>query len=79
MFRDWVTFSNETNYVEWVNFHLKHKDQVKVNLKTTNAAMNTIQNETTGFVIDLTPPVLVSLGDGPFLHQDITFQVITCE
>ena len=32
-------------------------------------------NETDGFIVDLTPPVLVTLGDGGVLHQDKTFQV----
>jgi hypothetical protein len=58
--RDWVPLSNETREVDWVNFHLKHKDNVK---------------ETDGFIVDLTPPVLVNLGDGSVLHEDKTFQV----
>ena len=73
--RDWVPFSNETREVDWVNFHLQHKDNVKVKLRTTNGALNTIINETDGFIVDLTPPVLVTLGDGSVLHHDTTFQV----
>ena len=75
VFRDWVPFSNETEEVNWVNFHLQHKDHVKVQLRTTNGALNSVVNETDGFVVDLTPPVLVNLGDGAILGQDIAFQV----
>ena len=73
--REWVTFPKETDSIEWVNFHLHHKDHVKVKLKTTNAALNSIINETSGFVVDLTPADLVSLGDGTVLKEDKTFQV----
>ncbi|VDI54125.1 Hypothetical predicted protein [Mytilus galloprovincialis] len=72
--REWVTFPKETDSIEWVNFHLHHKDHVKVKLKTTNAALNSIINETSGFVVDLTPADLVSLGDGTVLKEDKTFQ-----
>jgi hypothetical protein len=50
--RRW-TPSYGNNKVEWVNFHLKHKDHVKVKVKTTNAALNSITSETDGFVVDL--------------------------
>lgn len=73
--RDWITFSKEINSIEWVNFNLQHKDNVKVKLRTINTALNSIINETDGFVVDLTSPVLVSLGDGTLLNEDITFQV----
>ncbi|XP_076076023.1 uncharacterized protein LOC143046845 [Mytilus galloprovincialis] len=72
--RDWITFSKEINSIEWVNFNLQHKDNVKVKLRTINTALNSIINETDGFVVDLTSPVLVSLGDGTLLNEDITFQ-----
>jgi hypothetical protein len=62
--------------IEWlVNFHLKHKDHVKVKVKTTNAALNSITSETDGFVVDLTPAILLNLGDGTALNQDQIFQV----
>jgi CheY-specific phosphatase CheX len=37
----------------------------------------TLVNSSTadGFIVDLTPPVLVNLGDGSVLHEDKTFQV----
>ena len=73
--RDWVQFSSQIHKVEWVNFHLKHKDHVKVKVKTTNAALNSITSETDGFVVDLTPAILSSLGDGSALNQDQSFQV----
>ncbi|VDI79784.1 Hypothetical predicted protein [Mytilus galloprovincialis] len=72
--KDWHTLHSKTDNIEWVNFHLHHKDQVKVKLKTTNAALNSIINETDGFVVDLTPAELVSLGDGTVLKKDETFQ-----
>lgn len=73
--RDWVPYSNTTRSVKWLNFHLQHKDKVKVNLRTTNGALNTIVNTTNGFVVDLTPPTLISLGDGLEPGKDIEFQV----
>ena len=73
--RDWVPYSNMTQSVKWLNFHLQHKDKVKVNLRTTNGALNTIENTTDGFIVDLTPPVLMSLGDGTEEGKDIEFQV----
>jgi hypothetical protein len=73
--RDWVQFSSQIDEVEWVNFHLKHKDHVKVKVKTTNAALNSITSETDGFVVDLSPPILLNLGDGTALNQDQIFQV----
>ena len=75
MVRDWVQFSSQIIEVEWVNFHLKHKDHVKVKVKTTNAALNSITSETDGFVVDLTPAILLNLGDGTALNQDQIFQV----
>ncbi|CAC5384518.1 unnamed protein product [Mytilus coruscus] len=72
--RDWVPYSNTTRSVKWLNFHLQHKDKVKVNLRTTNGALNTIVNTTDGFVVDLTPPTLISLGDGLEPGKDIEFQ-----
>jgi hypothetical protein len=73
--RDWVKFSNLTTSVKWLNFHLHHKDKVKLNLRTTNGALNTIVNSTDGFVVDLTPPVLIELGDGSTVGKDLEFQV----
>jgi len=74
-----VKFSNLTTSVKWLNFHLHHKDKVKLNLRTTNGALNTIVNSTDGFVVDLTPPVLIELGDGSTVGKDLEFQVYTIE
>ncbi|VDI67222.1 Hypothetical predicted protein [Mytilus galloprovincialis] len=72
--RDFVTFSNITESVKWLNFHFQHKDRVKLYLRTTNGAINSIVNETDGYIVDLTPPKLVYLGDGLAQHEDLEFQ-----
>ena len=74
MERDWTTFSNNTELVRWLNFHLHHRDQIKSELLTTNGAKNELAVTTNGFVVDLTPPVLRYLRDG-LLNKDRDFQV----
>jgi hypothetical protein len=37
--------------------------------------LNSITSETDGFVVDLTPAILLNLGDGTALNQDQIFQV----
>lgn len=76
LLRDWTTFDNDTFSVNWLNFHLNHRDCVKLVLNTTNGALITIQNETNGCVVDLTPPKLLYLGDGVNPREDRHFQVI---
>ena len=70
-----MTFSNESTSAKWLNFHLSHRDRIKIELKTTNGALNSIVNETDTYVVDLTPPALQYLGDGLTQEQDIDFQV----
>ncbi|XP_038050876.1 uncharacterized protein LOC119724026 [Patiria miniata] len=65
---------SETTSIEWHHFHLHHKDQVYVNLRTINRAFNHIDTPTNGFLVDLTPPVLQTLGDGLDVGQDADFQ-----
>ena len=66
---------SETSSIEWHHFHLHHKDQVYVNLRTINQALNHIDTPTNGILVDLTPPVLRTLGDGLVVGQDADFQV----
>ncbi|XP_076085507.1 uncharacterized protein LOC143056307 [Mytilus galloprovincialis] len=72
--REWVTFSNDSTSARWLNFHLAHRDRIKIELKTTNGALNSIVNETDSYVVDLTPPALSYLGDGLTQGDDIDFQ-----
>ncbi|CAG2236309.1 unnamed protein product [Mytilus edulis] len=72
--RDFEPYSNTTESVKWLNFHFQHKDKVKLFLRTTNGAHNSIVNSTDGYVIDLTPPNLLYLGDGFVQHKDLEFQ-----
>ncbi|CAG2251012.1 unnamed protein product [Mytilus edulis] len=72
--REWVTFSNDSTSAKWLNFHLAHRDRIKIELKTTNGALNSIVNETDTYVVDLTPPALSYLGDGLTQGGDIDFQ-----
>ncbi|XP_033637389.1 uncharacterized protein LOC117298318 isoform X2 [Asterias rubens] len=65
---------NDVSLIEWHHFHLHHKDQVYVNLRTINQAVNHIDTPTNGFLVDLTPPMLRSLGDGLVVGQDADFQ-----
>lgn len=74
MLRDWSTFSNTSSSVTWLNFNLEHEDRVKMELKVTNGALNSVTEETDGFVVDLTPPELTYLWDG-LGSSDIMYQV----
>ncbi|XP_071798137.1 uncharacterized protein [Asterias amurensis] len=65
---------NDVSSIEWHHFHLHHKDQVYINLRTINQAVNHIDTPTNGFLVDLTPPILRSLGDGLVIGQDVDFQ-----
>ena len=65
----------ETSSIEWHHFHLHHKDQVYVNLRAINQALNHIDTPTDGILVDLTPPMLRYLGDGLVVGQDADFQV----
>ncbi|VDI73733.1 Hypothetical predicted protein, partial [Mytilus galloprovincialis] len=72
--RDFMTFSNTTESAKWLNFHFEHKDRVKLVVRTTNGALNSIVNETDGYIVDLTPPKLIYLGDGSIQYKDLEFQ-----
>ncbi|KAL3873866.1 hypothetical protein ACJMK2_036950, partial [Sinanodonta woodiana] len=72
--KDFTTFSNDTSSASWQNFHLFHRDRVKLQLRAVNRALNTKDTETNSFIVDLTPPVLVNLGDGTIAMEDKEFQ-----
>ncbi|KAL5014713.1 hypothetical protein ScPMuIL_008983 [Solemya velum] len=72
--KDWTSFNNQTEDVIWRNFYLQHRDKIKVVLETVNGALNSVKNETDGFVVDLTPPKLLHLGDGLTENSDIEYQ-----
>jgi hypothetical protein len=76
LMREWSTFSNTSSSVTWLNFDLEHQDRVKMELKVTNGAQNSLTHETDGFVVDLTPPELTYLWDG-LGSSDIMYQVLT--
>ena len=65
----------DVSMFEWHHFHLHHKDEVKYTLRTTNCALNLIDQESNGFLVDLTPPKLLQIGDGPNFSVDIEYQV----
>lgn len=71
---DWSTFSNTSSSVTWLNFDFEHKDRVKTELKVTNGALNSVTQQTDGFVVDLSPPELEHLWDG-LGSSDIMYQV----
>ncbi len=65
----------DVSMFEWHHFNLLHKDMVKFNLRTINGALNDQNVTSSGVLIDLTPPLLDQLGDGPTFGTDIEFQV----
>ncbi|KAK3612537.1 hypothetical protein CHS0354_024514 [Potamilus streckersoni] len=73
--KNWTTFKNDTNAASWKNFHLHHKDRVKSTVRAVNGALNPVERDTDGFIVDLTPPNLLYLGDGNNDKSDIEFQV----
>ncbi|XP_076086791.1 uncharacterized protein LOC143057371 [Mytilus galloprovincialis] len=77
--KDWVQYPSDTASVSWLNLDLEHKDRVKVNVKATNGAQNTVTAESDGFVVDLTPPELMYIGDGTVAQEDVKYQGSTTE
>ncbi|KAK3101936.1 hypothetical protein FSP39_007496 [Pinctada imbricata] len=74
--REWVTLTNDTTNVKWLNFDLSHRDQVKTELMTVNGATTALTVYTNGFIVDLTQPILVYLRDG-LSQKDRDFQSTT--
>ena len=79
--QDWIvtktseSFGSNKSVAVWKNFHLEHKDMIKSVVTGINGALNDVQNTTDGFVVDLTPPLLHHLADGPIDGLDISYQV----
>ncbi|XP_066289112.1 uncharacterized protein [Branchiostoma lanceolatum] len=59
--------------INWHKFHLHHGDHVSVQLEATNQAMDSTVTSSDGFVMDLTKPVMVHLGDGAEPGEDRAF------
>ncbi|XP_060596420.1 uncharacterized protein LOC132750448 [Ruditapes philippinarum] len=77
--KEWTKFAKAERTAEWRNFHLAHNDKIKSSIKATNGALNDIDTESDGFLIDLTSPLLGYLNDGPDNQKDIQYQVNTAE
>ncbi|KAK3612515.1 hypothetical protein CHS0354_024486 [Potamilus streckersoni] len=73
--KNWTSFENDTSSASWKNFHLHHKDRVKSTVRAVNGAINPVERDTDDFIVDLTPPNLLYLGDGNNDKSDIEFQV----
>ena len=74
--KGWSKFEKTIHEAEWRNFHLNHKDEIKSTVKATNGALNDVEVETDGFIVDLTSPILEHLHDGLINGKDLEFQVI---
>ena len=59
------------------HFHLLHNDDVRVEVKVTNNAEGSSSVSTSGFVIDLTEPVMMALVDGDNIDEDMQYTVCT--
>ncbi|KAL5013969.1 hypothetical protein ScPMuIL_008239 [Solemya velum] len=75
--KNWISFDNRTEDVVWRNLQLQHRDKIKIVLEIVNGAMESIEAETDGVVVDLTPPKLVHFGDGLSSGADREYQVET--
>ncbi|XP_078616233.1 uncharacterized protein LOC144884654 [Branchiostoma floridae x Branchiostoma japonicum] len=60
----------DASHINWHKFHLHHGDHVSVQLETTNQAMGSTVTSSDGFIMDLTKPVMVHLGDGAEPGED---------
>ena len=58
------------------HFHFHHKDEVRVELKVSNNADSPTKLSTTGFLVDLTEPVMGGLVDGVDINNDVQYTVI---
>eukprot|EP00058_Branchiostoma_floridae_P003025 XP_002588513.1 hypothetical protein BRAFLDRAFT_79466 [Branchiostoma floridae] len=63
----------DASHINWHKFHLHHGDHVSVQLETTNQAMSSTVTSSDGFIMDLTKPVMVHLGDGAEPGKDRAF------
>ncbi|XP_078695733.1 uncharacterized protein LOC144924478 [Branchiostoma floridae x Branchiostoma belcheri] len=63
----------DVTHINWHKFHLHHGDHVTVQLEATNQAMDSTVTSSDGFIVDMTKPVMVHLGDGAEPGQDRAF------
>ncbi|XP_035697583.1 uncharacterized protein LOC118430698 [Branchiostoma floridae] len=70
---DKTSVGPDTTQINWHKFHLRHGDHVSVQLEATNQAMGSTMTSSNGFVLDLTRPVMVHLGDGAGPGEDRTY------
>lgn len=75
--KEWSKFEKSIKSAEWRNFHLEHNDEIRTTVKATNGALNDIDVESNGFLVDLTPPLLGHLNDGSVTGKDIAYQVLS--
>jgi len=68
----------DASQINWHKFHLHHGDHVSVQLETTNQAMGSTVTSSDGFIMDLTKPVMVHLGDGAEPGEDRAYSVCFC-
>eukprot|EP00058_Branchiostoma_floridae_P003027 XP_002588515.1 hypothetical protein BRAFLDRAFT_79470 [Branchiostoma floridae] len=73
---DKTSVGPDTTQINWHKFHLRHGDHVSVQLEATNQAMGSTMTSSNGFVLDLTRPVMVHLGDGAGPGEDRTYSMI---
>ncbi|KAI8487517.1 hypothetical protein Bbelb_347510 [Branchiostoma belcheri] len=65
----------DVTHINWHKFHLHHGDHVTVQLEVTNQAMDSTVTSSDGFIMDMTKPVMVHLGDGAEPGEDRAFSV----
>ncbi|KAI8482777.1 hypothetical protein Bbelb_394390 [Branchiostoma belcheri] len=63
----------DVTHINWHKFHLHHGDHVSVQLEVTNQAMDSTVTSSDGFIMDMTKPVMVHLGDGAEPGEDRAF------
>ncbi|KAI8516746.1 hypothetical protein Bbelb_053270, partial [Branchiostoma belcheri] len=63
----------DVTHINWHKFHLHHGDHVTVQLEATNQAKDSTVTSSDGFIVDMTKPVMVHLGDGAEPGQDREF------
>ncbi|KAI8486030.1 hypothetical protein Bbelb_361300, partial [Branchiostoma belcheri] len=70
---DKTSVGPDATHINWHKFHLHHGDHVSVQLKATNQALDSTVTSSDGFIMDMTKPVMVHLGDGAEPGQDRAF------
>ena len=57
------------------HLHLHHGDRVRSSVTASNGAQNSVTAFSPGFILDLTPPIMHELSDGPVPGKNIHFSV----